>query len=70
MSDSSDNVIEGNNASGSNGSGIAVEGVSLRNVITLNNASGNSGEGISVNDATDVADGNLDRPQHRQQQQR
>jgi CSLREA domain-containing protein len=59
LSGSSDNVIEANTVSGNNGTGISLEGSSLRNVVLLNSVHGNSGEGIYVGDSTDAANGNL-----------
>jgi parallel beta-helix repeat protein len=56
---SSDNRIENNDAGGGSGSGISLDGGSLRNQVVGNRVSGNSGEGIYVADQTAAADGNL-----------
>jgi CSLREA domain-containing protein len=59
LSDSTDNRIEANDASSSNGTGLSVEGLSTGNVIVLNTASGNSGDGISVDATAPAGSGNL-----------
>ena len=59
LGESYDNRIEGNNASGTLGSGIEVGELSFRNNILDNLAHENGGEGIEISDSAPVGQGNL-----------
>ena len=48
VSESTNNRIEGNNASGTLGAGIAIDALSFNNQVIRNLASENGGEGIEI----------------------
>jgi len=56
---STGNLIEANNASETDGTGIELGGDSLENIIRLNLANGNSANGIAIGDYAPAGEGNL-----------
>jgi parallel beta-helix repeat protein len=59
LSESTNNLIESNNAGGTLGTGISIEGLSFDNDVIDNLASGNGGEGIEVADNAPAGQGNV-----------
>ena len=59
LSESSHNLIELNEAGGTLGTGISLEGLSFDNDVVDNQANGNGGEGIEVSDSAPIGQGNL-----------
>ncbi len=59
MEESSYNLIESNNVSGTMGTGIMVGALSAQNVVRLNTANTNSGEGIAIEDSAPMGQGTL-----------